>query len=80
MLQCHLELPLLVAHHPQIVIGYRRSRRPLYGILETVCGHLTLALRLQGYTEVEEGLDRVWIESQDLLETVYGRLDLALFL
>ena len=45
---------------------------------ETVCGHLTLALRLQGYTEVEEGLDRVWIESQGLLETVYGRLESGL--
>jgi hypothetical protein len=62
MLQSHFELPLLVAYQTQIIIGHSRSRHPLYSVFETVCGLLELALLLEGYTQVEQGLRRPWIE------------------
>ena len=62
MLQCHLKLPLLVAHQSQIVKSYSGSRHLLYGLFETICRCRELALLSEGYPEVEKGLRRSRIE------------------
>jgi hypothetical protein len=51
-----------MSYQTQIVIGHSTSRHPLYGVFEAVCGRLELTLLLEGYTQVEEGLSRSWIE------------------